>query len=137
MSEEFNRETPMTEEEERSLKPIAVELLIIVVLAILATLTLNPYWMPMGLYLTTLLALTVLFALFAVLVWREQGGDERERLLIHMSDRIAFLTGATLLLIAVIVEGLIFHMTNPWVIGALAAMVIAKAGAYIYNSYKN
>jgi hypothetical protein len=142
MNEETKTRLPIKEEtsdemHHTSIKPVMVEILLILVLAVLGVLTLNPYWMPMGMYLTALLALTVLFALFAIVVWREQGGDERERLLIHMSDRIAFMAGAAVLLTAVVIEGLLQHMPNPWVVGALAAMVIAKAAAYIYNSSRN
>lgn len=120
-----------------NLRHVAVELLLIFGLGFLAFGALNPYWMPMGMQLTILLALTVLFGVFAVYFWREQGGDERERSLLHTADRIGFLAGATVLLIAIIVEGLIFHMVTPWVIAALAAMIIAKAAGYIYTSRNN
>lgn len=120
-----------------NIKPILVEVLLICIFGILAFATLSPYVMPMGMYLTVLLACMVLFAFFAVFVWREKGGDERERMLLHMSDRMAFLAGATVLIIAVLVDGVLLHMSDPWVLGALSAMIIAKAASYIYHQNKN
>lgn len=148
MNTEFNRNTSQenmpAQKSKRFLapdgvsqKPILVEILLIVVVGILAFTTLNPYTMPMGIYLTVLLALLVLFAFFATFVWREKGGDERERTLLHMSDRAAFLAGATVLIIAVLVDGVLFHMSSPWVLAALSAMIITKAASYIYNQNKH
>jgi len=116
---------------------IVIELLLIIALVLLTLTALdyNPYWMPMGLHLSVLLGITILFILFATFVWREQGGDERERALLNMSDRFAFLAGSTVLMVAVLVEGVWMHMGDPWVLGALTAMVSAKAVAYMY--YQN
>ena len=118
-------------------RPILVEILLIVVIGVLAFATLNPYVMPMGMFLTTLLALIVLFGFFAAFVWREKGGDEREIVLLYRADRIAFLAGASVLILAVLIEGLLFHMSNPWVLTALSVMIAAKAIGYIYNQDRN
>lgn len=118
-------------------KPILVEISLIIIMGILAFTVLSPSIMPMGMYLTTLLALIVLFGFFAVFVWREQGGDEREKMLLHMSDRVAFLAGATVLIVAILVDGILFHMSSPWVLGAFSAMIIGKAASYIYNQNKH
>ncbi len=120
-----------------NLKPIIVEVLMIVAVVALAFMTLNPYEMPMGTFLTTLIALIVLFGFFALFVWREKGNDEREIMLVHRSDRIAFLVGASVLLIAIVVEGVTMHMTDRWVLGAFSVMIIAKSIAYIYHQNKH
>jgi hypothetical protein len=120
-----------------NLRSIIVEILLIVVMGILAFATLSPYFMPMGMYLTVLLAFLVLFGFFAAIVWREQGGDERERTLLNMSDRAAFLAGSSILIAAVVIDGIVFHMVSPWVLGALFAMVIVKAVSYIYNQNRH
>jgi hypothetical protein len=119
------------------IKSIAIELLIVATVGVLAFLTLSPVVMPMGVFLTTLLALTVLFGFFATYLWREQGGDEREEVLRYRADRTAFLAGSSILLVAIIVEGIMMHMTDPWVLGAFAAMILAKAVAHIYNQHKH
>jgi len=118
-------------------RSIIVEILLIIVIGILAIITLNPYVMPMGMFLTTLLALIVLFGFFAVFVWREKGGDEREVTLLHMSDRTAFLAGSSVLIIAILIEGLSQHTVNPWVLAALSVMIVAKAVSYIYNQNRH
>lgn len=120
-----------------NMKPTIIEVLLIVVVGVLAFAALNPYLMPMGMYFTTLLALLVLFGFFAVFVWREKGGDERDRTLIHKSDRTAFLAGSTVLILALLVDGILLQMSNPWVLGAFSAMVIAKAASYIYLQNRN
>jgi len=119
------------------IKDFLVEILIIVVLLVLAGSILNPYWMPMGMQLLLLLALVALFGVFSVFLWREQGGDERETSLRHRSDRIGFLAGATVLLVAIVVEGFLFHMVNGWVVGALGVMIIAKVVSYVYNQHRH
>lgn len=112
---------------------ILVELLLIVTLISLGFTTLNPYWMPMGLFLGVISALIVLFGIFAVFVWREKGGDEREVTLLHKSDRAAFLAGATVLLFAIVYESVVMHKESPWVITALLVMVVVKLLSYLYH----
>ena len=119
------------------IKEFFVEILLVVVLLALAFGILNPYYMPMGLHLLLLLWLVVLFGIFSVFLWREQGGDEREESLRHRSDRIGFLAGGSVLILAIVVEGLLFRTANGWVIGALALMIVAKVIAYIYHQHRN
>jgi len=120
-----------------NIKPVIVEVLLVAAVAGLAFMTLNPYEMPMGTFFTILIALIVLFGIFATFVWREKGKDEREEMLIHRSDRVAFLAGASVLLVAIVVEAVTMHMTNHWVLGAFTTMVIAKSVAYIYYQSRN
>lgn len=114
-----------------------IETLLVLVLIALSFGIFNPYWMPMGMQLLLLVALVVLFGFFAVFLWREQGGDERERLLRHMSDRTGFLAGGSVLLIALVVDTYMNHYFNPWILGALAALIIGKVASFIYHNRNN
>ena len=48
------------------------------------------------------------------------------------ADRIAYLTGSAILVVAIIVEELSRGL-DYWLLGALAAMIIAKMAGLIYN----
>jgi len=119
------------------MKSIIVEILLVAVLLVLTVTTLNPVSMPVGMHLAVISALIALFAAFAVFFWREKGEDEREVMLIQKSDRIAFLAGATTLLIIIVYEGVFLHMETPWVLIALTVMVIAKIVGYIYSERRH
>ncbi len=114
-----------------------IELLIVLVLLALAVGVYNPYWMPMGVQILLLTALLVLFGFFTVFLWREQGGDERETALRHMSDRVGFFSGASVLLIAILVDGVLSRTRNEWAVGALIVMITAKVLSFIYHNRKN
>lgn len=105
-------------------------------LAILVSL-INPYWMPMGLHMALLVVLCVVFGVYAMFVWREGGGDERDRALLQKSDRIAFLVGSGVLVFAIAYEGLILHQVTPWLVVAFSIMIIAKALSFIYFKEHN
>jgi len=90
----------------------------------------------MGMQLTVISVLIVLFAAFAVFVVREVGGDEREVAILHRSDRLAFLTGATVLLVAVVYNSLILNVVEPWTCTALAIMIFTKIVAYMYYQHR-
>jgi hypothetical protein len=97
----------------------------------------NPWNVVMPTYLevVVLVALMAVFGAFAIFIWRENGGDEREQLHRMFSDRLAFLTGSGILLIGVVV-GEWQHQLNQWILFTLAAMVIAKAVGLIYSKMK-
>lgn len=114
-----------------------VEILLVFVLLLLSFGIFNPYWMPMGMQLLLLVALVVLFGFFAVFLWREQGGDERERMLMNMSDRTGFLAGGSVLLLAILFDAFMNHSVNPFILAALAAMIIAKVVSFIYHNRDN
>lgn len=115
------------------MKYFTIEILFLAVLLILSLAALNPFWMPMGMQLAVLSAAIVLFGAFAVFVLRENGGDEREISIVYKSDRLAFLAGAGVLLIALVYESVVQHTESPWVLGALAAMIAIKIIAYMYH----
>ena len=112
-----------------------IEIALLAVLFVLAGSIVNPYYMPMGIHLTVLALLVACFALFAALVWKERGGDEREIAIRHQIDRFAFLAGASVLIVGLVAQSLTTHMVDGWVLGALAAMVIAKICASMYHNW--
>lgn len=113
------------------------EIAIGVLLVILLILLINPgnLLMPSMAQMTILLAATIAFATFASLLWREQGGDERDQLHRLVADRFAFLATASVLMTAIVAQALM-HMLDPWLPIALGALIIGKVAGLIYSKYK-
>ncbi len=113
------------------------EFLIAIILLILLALVANPFglWMPDSLSMMLLIGVVAVFVLFASLVWRERPRDERESYHAALSGRLAFLAGSCMLLLAVVVQSY-QHALDPWLIGALAGMILVKVGAQIYSRRK-
>lgn len=82
-----------------------------------------------------LIAAVVLYIIFAIFLWRENKGDEREAFHRLFADRIAYLAGSALLLIGII-AGELEHALDPWLVYGLAIMVIAKIGGLVYGKMK-
>lgn len=95
---------------------------------------LNPgdIFMPTMTQMALLAAATVVFVVFAALIWRERGGDERDRLHRLIADRIAFLSTASVLMLALVVQGFM-HMIDPWLPISLGVMVLGKIGGLLYS----
>ncbi len=112
-----------------NLPHIAVALLVAVLLLLLT----DPfmYWMPPMAGMAALVLACVLLLGWAGFVMYESASDEREAMLRMNAGRVAYLAGIAVLTIALLVEGL-SHAIDPWIAGALAAMVIAKVGARIF-----
>jgi len=108
------------------------------ILIILLVLFLNPFgfWMPTALLMMMVLGLVVVFAFFSSFVWRESHKDEREGLHKMMAGRIAFLAGAALLTLGIIVQSF-NHDLDPWLVFILSGMVAAKIITLIYERIKN
>ena len=119
------------------MKHFAGELTVLIGFLVLIFVIFNPWSIAMPDYLVMglLVGAVALFAAFAVFLWRENRGDERERFHRLFADRIAFLIGAAALLIGIIV-GELGHNLDPWLVFALSAMVIAKVIALIYGKIK-
>jgi len=118
----------------KKLKPFVLEILFVIVLGVLSLGMLDVFWMPMGMQMAILSVVVVIFGAYAVYGLREKGGDEREIAILHMSDRVAFLAGAGVLLLAIVYESVVHHMSTPWVTTALFVMVAAKAIAHMYHN---
>ena len=83
-----------------------------------------------------MLGLIVTFLVFIGIVWKEHAKDERELQHIHKSGRIAFFIGTTILVIGIIVQAG-GHNIDPWLLFALAGMIITKLASRIYHNFKN
>lgn len=119
------------------MKHFLAELIVAVVFLVLLFALFNPWdiLMPTYIEMVILAALVVLFGVFANFIWRENGGDEREKLHSMFADRVAFLTGSGILLVSVIV-GELYGQLNPWILFTLAAMMVAKVAGLIYTKIK-
>jgi len=84
--------------------------------------------------LTILLGLLiVLFSVFLGFVWGEKPEDEREHLISLIAGKIAFLIGAGILVLGIVIESIMYRAPNPWLVGALVAMILAKIGGLVYG----
>jgi len=113
------------------------EVLVSVVLIVLLVLFLNPFelWMPPVLLMIMVCVLVVIFSIFASFIWRENARDEREGLHKMMAGRIAFLAGATSLVIGIIVESF-RHELDFWLVFTLGLMILAKSLGLMYSRVK-
>ncbi len=106
-------------------------------LLILLFIIFNPWniFMPGYVVMSLLAGAIVLFAIFAIFLWNENSGDERERFHRLFADRIAYLVGSAVFLAAIVVEELA-HALDPWLIAGLAVMILTKVAALIYGKTK-
>lgn len=114
------------------------EIVISSALIILLVLFLNPFefWMPDAMVIMMILGLIVIFSFFSVYVWKENAKDERENLHSMIAGKSAFLIGAGVLVLGIIVKSL-RHEIDFWLILTLVAMILAKIGGIIYGRIKN
>ena len=106
-------------------------------LVVLLLVIFNPWnmFMPGYLVMGFLIGIIVLYVAFAIFLWREQSGDEREQYHRLFADRIAYLVGSGLLIVAIVIQELA-HALDPWLIFALVMMVLAKVIGLIYGKNK-
>ena len=116
------------------MKNFSGELSVSLGLLVLLLVIFNPWalFMPGYLVMSFLIAAVVLFIAFATFLWKENSGDEREQYHRLFADRIAYLAGSALLLLGIVI-GELQHALDPWLIFALAAMVVAKVVGLIYS----
>lgn len=110
---------------------IGVALVLVFFLATLADLV--PFWMPKMNEMILLLIVSVLLLVWVGFVMFEQVGDEREAVHRMNAGRVAYLSGIGVLTLGLIVQGF-HHAIDPWVVTALAVMVVSKLSAYLYAS---
>ena len=112
---------------------IAISLLLIIVLILFA----DPFVtrMPHGMHPFMVPMLVVLFVLFAAIVWKEAPGDERDGLHKFVASRFAYFAGITVLIVGIIVES--FSGTiDPWLIGSICIILLAKLAGTLYSKLK-
>lgn len=76
------------------------------------------------------------FLTFGALVWLENADDERAQAHRAHVGHIAYLSGAAVLAVGIVVEAL-NHTLDPWLPAALGVMVLVKLGARLYYERKN
>lgn len=113
---------------------LTIEIIIAVVLVLISIALINPFhfWMPGMIVLSMLVALLVVFGVFATFVLRETALDEREASHRMLAGRVGFLTGATVLIIGIVIQALA-EAVDVWLIFTLVLMVVAKIGTRIYT----
>lgn len=116
------------------IQEISLAALLILILILLA----NPLdlWMPDAFLMTSLAVFAAAFLIFAAFIWKESATDEREILHRAMADRYAFLVGAGLLAISVIMQS-INHALNLWFVLVLGVMILVKIAGIIFSRIKN
>jgi cobalamin synthase len=110
------------------------ETIIALALIVLLIVIMNPLhlWMPTMLQMLVLVGILAAFSIFAVFVLRERAADEREGLHRMLAGHAAFLTGAAVLTVAIIIEEL-HGALDVWLVIALVIMILAKIGAALYS----
>lgn len=108
------------------------------ILAGLLALLINPFdwWMNGTLYMCVVASILVLFCIFAVFFWKEKARDERELAHTLFAGRVAYFLGASVLVIAVVVQSF-KHSIDPWIPVALLFMIIGKSIAMRWSSSRN
>jgi cobalamin synthase len=105
----------------------SIEILTGILLLILTVLLLNPFhfWMP-DMMVMCMLALTIAsFGMLAAFLIKERAEDERDEMHRSLAGRNAFLIGATIMVIGIVVQGYT-HTVDPWLVGAFVAMLFTK-----------
>ncbi len=111
------------------------EIISAAILAIVAILLVNPFhfWMPTMAHMAIMAAVVVAFGAFTVFVLREDAGDERDVEHRMFAGRVAFFSGASMLIVGIVVQGL-KDTLDPWLVVALLAMVVGKVAARMYSA---
>lgn len=112
---------------------ISISLILIVLLAALW----HPFGaaMPSQMEMTLIAGLVVVFSIFASFVWRERARDEREIWHKMIAGRIAFLVGAVVLVLGIIIQSFA-HRLDAYLIFALMAMILGKIIGIAYGKRK-
>lgn len=115
-----------------------IEILIGVIVVGILGVFLNPthLLMPDSLNLMLILGLILGFLSFVALFWREQGSDERDTVHIQKSGRISFFAGAAILVVGIVFQAL-QHNIDPWLLYALAGMILTKLVSRVFHKLRN
>ncbi len=104
-----------------------LDIILLVGLTVMAFLTIAPktFVMPSSLQMLLLAVVLGLLAGFLALLWREQPTDEREAQNQATASRSAYIVGAVVLIVAMLIESL-HHKLDPAIPIALLAMIATK-----------
>jgi hypothetical protein len=113
------------------------EIIISAILVVLLILFLKPFgFMPDTGLMMLITGFALMFTIFTAFIWREKVRDEREGMHRLLAGRFAFLVGAGILAIGIIIES-VNHMLDPWLVYALIGMMLSKIAGLIYGKTKN
>ena len=106
---------------------------------ILTVLALDPFHILMSPSMLVVDILLILFCsvLLGALFIKERPQDEREALHSSISGKVAYLAGIIILAAGAALQKFCSLPVDPWLVGALAAMVIAKAGTAVLQNLRN
>lgn len=110
------------------------ETIITVCLIVTAVLLLNPFhfWMPDMMVIGMLAIALALFGIFASFILREKIFDERDNVHRTLAGRNAFLAGATVLMLGIVIQGY-SHSVDAWLVIALIVMIFTKIATRIWS----
>ena len=113
---------------------ITKEIIVSLTLIVLAVLLLNPFhfWMQDMMVMGMLVALLVLFGIFASFILKETIVDERDDVNRSLAGRNAFLGGSTVLMLGIGIQGYT-HSIDPWLVIALIVMIIIKISTRFWS----
>ena len=99
---------------------------------------LNPfdYGMPPPVQITMTISFVILFLIFASLVWQEKAQDEREKLHRFIANRFAYISGTSVLVVAIVLQS-VNHIVDVWLVVTLIVMIVAKLTGVIYSRLKH
>lgn len=111
-------------------KEIGVSIALVFLLALI----LNPFdiLMPTMAQVAVLAFTVAAFGVFASFILKESARDEREGAHRMFAGRVAFLAGATVLILGIVVQG-VWATIDVWLVAALVAMVVGKVAARVYT----
>ncbi len=106
---------------------ITKEIIVPLTLVVITILLLNPFnfWMPDMMVMGMLVALLILFGIFASFILQEKVFDERDAVNRSLAGRNAFLSGSAILMLGIVIQGY-SHKVDSWLVIALVVMIIVK-----------
>ena len=111
---------------------IGVTIILVILLGLLSDSFM--FWMPEKAQMLILLVVAVLVCIWTGFVMYEEAKDERE--IVHKMEagRIAYLSGITTLVVALIIQGF-NHSIDPWITAVLGVMIVSKLIARLYYEH--
>ena len=109
----------------------------VVIIGLLFALT-NPFefLMPEEFMMICIGLVIIFFILFALYLFRERAVDEREELHRYIAARWAYLSGASVLVIGIVIQTFMHHLTF-WLPLSLGGMLVAKLFGRWYSEKYN
>ena len=114
------------------------EIYVSVVLLLLLVTCVNPFesMMPLFWSRTVVVLLIAIYCLYAGIIYREAGKDERERLHVAHAERIGFLVGIGLLILFLAFDAFEAEIEKSLVF-VIGGMVLAKTISLLVLKYRN